>query len=537
MLLVFVSLTALDTIGTYKVNGPVYGRIVLFKDLLADVLPPPLFILESWEVVQEMNGATSREELNKSIQTLAKVKKEYEERHNFWLKTQLDPELLPLMENAHKSAMAFFSLATGEYSKEMQNGNRDKSVAIMKEMESLYKAHRESIEKLVDNAAKRSETTEKHANEKIVSAITMIVMVSVLAVLIGLLIAFFLTRKIVSSLTQGVAFAQQVAKGDLTATIQLNQKDEIGQLAETLKGMAEKLREIIGEVVTAAGQVSNGSDAITDSAQTLSQGTSEQSASLETTSSAMEEMMGSCQLNTDSSNTTQTIATKASQDAARGGEAVNQAVKAMKEIASKISIIEEIARQTNLLALNAAIEAARAGEHGKGFAVVAAEVRKLAERSQIAAGEISHLSSSSVSISEQAGQIIDKLVPDIQDTAERIRGIAECSRQQREGIAQIGESIQQLDHVVQQNAATSEELAAAAEELNAQAKAMAHSVAFFNLGQQDHTARQQSAKRSHPVKPKTQAVHPQAPARKALPAPARKSGEEHHETEDEFSTF
>ncbi len=308
------------------------------------------------------------------------------------------------------------------------------------------------------------------------------------AVLLGMLLAYAITQSITRPLNEGLLLARDLSEGDLRRTIALNSKDEVGQLVGALNGMVGRLREVIGEISTAAQQVSIGSNAISDSAQNLSQGATEQAASVETTSVAMDSMTNSCQLNTDSSNSTQTIALKASQDAAKGGEAVDQAVRAMKEIASKISIIEEIARQTNLLALNAAIEAARAGEHGKGFAVVAAEVRKLAERSQLAAGEISQLSASSVSISEQAGSIISKLVPDIKDTAERIRGIADCSRQQREGIAEIGQSIQQLDTVVQRNAAASEELAATSEELSAQAGMMAQSVAFFKLGDEGHRA-------------------------------------------------
>jgi len=195
----------------------------------------------------------------------------------------------------------------------------------------------------------------------------------------------------------------------------------------------------------------------------------------------MEQMSANIQQNADNASQPEQIAVKASKDAKESGAAVTSAVTAMNEIATKISIIEEIARQTNLLALNAAIEAARAGEHGKGFAVVAAEVRKLAERSQTAAGEISELSSTSVDVAEKAGQMLNQLVPDIQKTAELVQEISAASNEQNAGVEQINSAIQQLDQVVQQNASATEEMASTAEELSSQAQQLQDTIDFFKV--------------------------------------------------------
>jgi methyl-accepting chemotaxis protein len=176
------------------------------------------------------------------------------------------------------------------------------------------------------------------------------------------------------------------------------------------------------------------------------------------------------------------MASKTNKEAADGGSAVSQTVTAMKQIATKIGIVDDIAYQTNLLALNAAIEAARAGEHGKGFAVVAAEVRKLAERSQLAAKEIGDLAGNSVATAERAGKLLDEIVPSIQKTSELVQEIAAASSEQSESVVQIGGAMGQLSKATQQNASASEELAATSEELSGQADQLQQSIAFFKTG-------------------------------------------------------
>jgi methyl-accepting chemotaxis protein len=240
-----------------------------------------------------------------------------------------------------------------------------------------------------------------------------------------------------------------------------------------------KLRIVASQVKNAADNVATGAGQLSTWAQTMSQGSTEQAASGEEVSASIEQMSSNIRQNMANAQQTEKIAQKAAEDTRNGGDAVSQTVSAMKEIASKISIIEEIARQTNLLALNAAIEAARAGEHGKGFAVVASEVRKLAERSQRAAGEIGQLSGSSVAVAEKAGTLLSKIVPDIQRTAELVQEIAAANREMNAGSEQINRAILQLDKVIQENASSAEELAATSEELNGQAEQLQTAVAFF----------------------------------------------------------
>lgn len=294
---------------------------------------------------------------------------------------------------------------------------------------------------------------------------------------IGLLAESF--RQMIGNIKEQATVADKLANGDLTAII--NVKSESDLLGNSLKKMITNLQNIIANVKSAADNVSSGAQEISSSSEQMSQGATEQAAAAEEASSSMEQMSANIKQNADNAQQTERIALKSSEDAKEGGQAVAATVQAMKDIAGKISIIEEIARQTNLLALNAAIEAARAGEHGKGFAVVASEVRKLAERAQTAAGEISTLSTSSVQVAEKAGQMLTRIVPDIQKTAELVQEITAASNEQNSGAGQINSAIQQLNQVIQQNASASEEMSSTAEELASQAEQLQDTISFFKL--------------------------------------------------------
>ncbi|MBN2161684.1 MAG: methyl-accepting chemotaxis protein [Pontiellaceae bacterium] len=345
----------------------------------------------------------------------------------------------------------------------------------------------------------------------------------IIALVAGVYIAWMITKAITTPLFEAVAAADKLAAGDLTIKLQARGKDETGQMVSALMNMVEKLKGIVSQIVGASANVAAGSEELSSSAQEMSQGATEQAASAEEASASMEEMASTIQQNSDNAQETNNIAQQSAQDTLETNKAVMEAVAAMKEIAERISIIQEIARQTDLLALNAAIEAARAGEHGRGFAVVASEVRKLAERSQTAAGEIGSLSSSSVAIAERAGQMLDKLVPDIQKTAELVQEISAASSEQTKGVEQINTAIQQLDTVTQQTASGVEEMSATSEELSAQAQQLQDVISFFKVDDYAvNTGRSAPPKRSAPVKKAKPVVA--RPAVKAVKPAAAESG-------------
>jgi len=283
------------------------------------------------------------------------------------------------------------------------------------------------------------------------------------------------------NLRKAAKIAVSISEGDLTVkAMPLSEKDMLGTAQ---KEMLDNLRRTVSQVNDASCSVASGSEEMSSTAQQVSQGASEQAAAAEECTASMEEMGASIQQNADSAKQTDKIATKAAEDALLSGEAVKETIHAMKEIAEKISIIDEISRKTDLLALNAAVEAARAGEHGKGFAVVASEVRKLAERSQTAAAEISRLTSDGVRRADGAGELLSRLVPDIRKTAELVREIAAACVEQGAGSQQVSKAMQQLDQVIQQNAAASEEMSTGSDGLSHQAESLQSAISFFNLGE------------------------------------------------------
>jgi methyl-accepting chemotaxis protein len=425
-----------------------------------------------------------------------------------------DPAARDMLKAMHEVSQAYRAYSAEVIGLAMAGKEQDATKVLFGEKYKLQGEYFAAIKKMVTFQADKMQEAAATAAQHYIFARTLMLSLTVAGIVLGMGIAFWITRAITRPLGEALTVANRFSAGDLTVQVHATSTDEVGQLLSAMGTMVAKLSQVIGDVRAATNNLSSASEEVSATAQSLSQGASEQAASMEETSASVEQMTASIAQNRDNAKVTNQIATTASKEAEDGGEAVGQTVAAMKQIAKKITIIDDIAYQTNLLALNAAIEAARAGEHGKGFAVVAAEVRKLAERSQLAAQEIGEVASSSVERAEKAGALLDAIVPLIKKTAGLVQEIAAASQEQSTGVEQINLAMSQLSQLTQQNASASEQLAATSEEMSAQAEQLQSTVGFFTVG----------GGASRPVAPPAAAVAPKkrgaTRSSAAAPAPA-----------------
>lgn len=421
----------------------------------------------------------NRKFFNKTMHDLSEKFIEVANEYEKTLLTDEGRKIHNEMEDAFTHYTSFFPQAE----KLVEAGLTDEAVVLMKgDWRKAGDPVQQHLTEMQENKIQLAKETADHNTETANAATVLMIAIILIAMLFAIVIGIVISRGITIPLAKGVKFADQLANGDLTANLDVNQEDEVGKLAKSLTAMSDKLSEVVASIMAGADNIAGASMQMSSTAQQMSQGASEQASSTEEVSSSMEEMTSNIMQNTDNAMQTDKISTVALNGVNKVGSASKESLVSIKEIAQKITIINDIAFQTNILALNAAVEAARAGEQGKGFAVVAAEVRKLAERSKIAADEIGILSKSSVEVTEGAGKLMEDLTPEIQKTAKLVQEIAAASQEQNNGAEQINSAVQQLSMVTQQNAAASEEMASGAEELAGQADQLKDIVSFFNIG-------------------------------------------------------
>jgi methyl-accepting chemotaxis protein len=507
------------SINKIRIGGATYDGLVQVKDLVADILPPPLYLVES---LMEARGIFLKSKpYEESKKKITQLHREYDERLAFWKSADLDPAIKrKLTEASDSHVQKFWSVLEQKLLPAFEKNNDAEATKAYAELMVAFRPHRTIVDEIVAESEKLTKEVEARSASQVSLSLWTIGAVDGALALLLIIGLVTITRRLVSPLATLGQSLHRLSNGDLTVIISQPMPPEYRQLKDNFNIAAGKFLEVVGSVKSSAHEFTSAAVEISTSTTDLSQRTEEQAASLEETSASMEEISSTVKNNAENARKASVSAANTRKVADRGGEVVGEAVQAMakieessRKISDIIGVIDEIARQTNLLALNAAVEAARAGEAGRGFAVVAAEVRSLAQRSSQAAKDIKDLITNSngqvkdgVELVNRAGASLGEIVESIKSVATIVGDIAIASNEQSTGIEQINKALTQMDEVTQQNSALVEENAATAKTLEHQARSMGAQVDFFQIAigdvrrkiGSDATARPQASVRSAP---------------------------------------
>ena len=507
----FYGAWSLKALNELQVSGSVYQRIVQGKDLIADILPPPEYVIESFLVSLQLSESTDKADQDGLIARLKTLKGEYDTRHKFWQKEGLETEINDvLLKQAHEPAVAFYATVFNGLIPAVQKQDKEAISTALKSMKATYEVHRKAIDQVVQLTNKRNEADEAALKIRIQTNSISLLIVFALSLSLAIIVTVIISRSLTSPITETVKIAQVVASGDQTSHIEADYHDEAGQLLLALKDMNDNLVRIVGEMRVGTNNIVDTSAQITAGNLDLSNRTESQASSLEETASSMEELTLTVNQNADNSKQANQLVVSSSDIAFKGGQVVGQVIDTMgsiqassRKIVGIIGVIDGIAFQTNILALNAAVEAARAGEQGRGFAVVASEVRNLAQRSAGAAKEIKNLIGDTVEkvgvgskLVDQAGTTMNEVVEAVRHVTDIMNEITSASQEQSVGIEQVNTAIVFMDQMTQQNAALVEQAAAAGESMRVQATKLSETFSAFKL---DESAQAKSIMRPLPV--------------------------------------
>lgn len=486
------------TLNELKISGQFYELIVDKKDAMADILPPPGYLIEAYLVSNQLTLLDSQDNKNKLKQKMASLKKDYEDTYKKWSskKAEFTPELQDMLLNkAYNSGEEFFKIVDGELIPAADANNMVLIRASVYKIDQVFKTHTESILKSVALLKKMSDEEEVAGKLKVANAIEVMFIFLAVSFSICVLLTLIISKSIYKPILESMKIARKVSQNDLTSDIDVSFKDEPGYLMQSLKEMNDNLLNVVSNMQNAATTIANSSSEISAGNMDLSTRTENQASSLQETASAIEELTSTIKNNSENTQEVNSLVHKASNQAQESGEIVVNVKEAMKEIQANsskitdiISVIESIVFQTNILALNASVEAAHAGERGRGFAIVASEVKQLATKSGDAAKEIKKLIEASQTSIQKGNTLVhnathamDEVVASIKDISIKIQDIAIASKEQSIGISEINNSIVKMDDITQQNAAMVEEIATSSESLKEQALLLEKQTSIFKL--------------------------------------------------------